>query len=52
MEQINDVLGDSDYRQYLHQVIHRCVEYGGHYKDIDDGISSGCPLARFLVHCT
>ncbi|MFT6373241.1 MAG: hypothetical protein ACJAZT_002000 [Gammaproteobacteria bacterium] len=28
------------------------MEYGGNYKDIDDGISSGCPPARFLVHCT
>ena len=45
MEQINDVVSDNDLRRYLYQVIHRCVEYGGLYKDIDKGISSGCSLS-------
>jgi RNA-directed DNA polymerase len=48
MEQINDVVDDSDLRHYLYQVIHRCVEYGGQFKDIGKGISRGCPLSPIL----
>ncbi|MFT6372687.1 MAG: hypothetical protein ACJAZT_001434 [Gammaproteobacteria bacterium] len=48
LEQINDAVGDSDLRHYLYQVIHRCVEYGGQFKDIGNGISRGCPLSPIL----
>jgi RNA-directed DNA polymerase len=48
MEMISDSVLDSDLRNYLYQIIHRCVEYGGEYKDIDNGISRGCPLSPNL----
>ncbi len=47
MEMINDYV-DGDLRNYLYQIIHRCVEYGGMYRDIDQGISRGCPLSPIL----
>jgi hypothetical protein len=28
--------------------MHRCVEYGGNYRDINQGISRGCPLSPIL----
>jgi hypothetical protein len=45
MDMINDSARDSDLRYYLCQVIHRCVEFGGEFKDIDSGISRGCPIS-------
>ena len=44
MELINDSV-DGDLRNYLYQIIHRCVEYGGEFTDIEQGISRGCPLS-------
>jgi RNA-directed DNA polymerase len=41
-------LTDTDLRHYLYQIIHRCVEYGGNYRDINQGISRGCPLSPIL----
>ena len=35
-------------QRYLYQVIHRTVEHGGNYKDINTGISRGCPLSPLL----
>jgi RNA-directed DNA polymerase len=48
MDMINETVADADLRHYLHQIMHRCVEYGGHYRDIDQGISRGCPLSPIL----
>lgn len=48
MEMINDTVRDRDLRYYLHQVIHRCVEFGGEFRDIEDGISRGCPISPLL----
>ncbi|MDC1287906.1 reverse transcriptase domain-containing protein [Gammaproteobacteria bacterium] len=48
MEMIHDSVRDTDLRYYLYQVIHRTVESGGEYKDIDSGISRGCPLSPLL----
>ncbi len=35
-------------RYYLYQVIHRCVEFGGEFRDIGEGISRGCPISPIL----
>jgi hypothetical protein len=48
VEMINDTVLDADLRHYLYQIIHRCVEFGGDYRDIDQGISRGCPLSPIL----
>jgi RNA-directed DNA polymerase len=48
MDMINETVTDADLRHYLYQIIHRCVEYGGNYRDIDQGISRGCPLSPVL----
>ncbi len=48
MEMINDSVQDKGLRYYLYQVIHRCVEFGGEFRDFDDGISRGCPLSPIL----
>jgi len=48
MEMINDTVRDMDLRYYLHQIMHRCVEFGGEFRDIDDGISRGCPISPLL----
>lgn len=48
MEMINDTIPDADLRHYLYQIIHRYVEFGGDYRDIDQGISRGCPLSPIL----
>jgi hypothetical protein len=48
MDMINETVADADLRHYLYQIMHRCVEYGGHYRDIDQGISRGCPLSPIL----
>jgi RNA-directed DNA polymerase len=48
MDMINDTVPDADLRHYLYQIMHRCVEYGGHYRDINQGISRGCPLSPIL----
>ncbi|MFT6372613.1 MAG: retron-type reverse transcriptase [Gammaproteobacteria bacterium] len=45
MEQVNDAVCDRDCRHYLYQVIHRSVKMGDLFKDIDKGISRGCPLS-------
>ena len=29
-------------------MIHRCVEFGGEFRDIEDGISRGCPISPLL----
>ncbi len=47
MEMIIDHV-DGDLRNYLYQIIHRCVEYGGEYRDINQGLSRGCPLSPIL----
>jgi CII-binding regulator of phage lambda lysogenization HflD len=48
MEMINDTVPDADLRHYLYQIIHRCVEFGGDFRDINQGISRGCPLSPLL----
>jgi hypothetical protein len=48
MDMINDTVADSGLRHYLYQIIHSCVEYGGEFRDIDQGISRGCPLSPIL----
>jgi RNA-directed DNA polymerase len=48
VEMINDTVPDANLRHYLYQIIHRCVEYGGNYRDINQGISRGCPLSPIL----
>jgi RNA-directed DNA polymerase len=32
----------------MYQVIHRCVEFGGEFRDIENGISRGCPISPLL----
>ncbi|MFT5658175.1 MAG: RNA-directed DNA polymerase [Gammaproteobacteria bacterium] len=48
VEMINDRVSDPDLRHYLYQTMHRCVEFGGDYRDINQGISRGCPLSPIL----
>jgi RNA-directed DNA polymerase len=48
MDMINDTVQGADLRHYLYQIMHRCVEYGGYYRDINQGISRGCPLSPIL----
>jgi RNA-directed DNA polymerase len=48
MDIINDTVQDADLNHYLYQIVHRCVEYGGNYRDINQGISRGCPLSPIL----
>jgi hypothetical protein len=48
MDMINDHIQDPDFRHYLYQVIRRCVGFGGEYRDIEGGISRGCPLSPIL----
>lgn len=48
MGMINDTIPDGDLRHYLFQVIHRSVEFGGEYRDIERGIARGCPLSPIL----
>jgi RNA-directed DNA polymerase len=48
MDMINYTVQDSGLRYYLYQVIHRCVEFGGEYQDMDGGIFRGCPLSPIL----
>jgi RNA-directed DNA polymerase len=48
MDMINDSVQDRNLRYYLYQVIHRCVEFGGEFRDIEDGISRGCPISPSL----
>ena len=50
MEMINDTVHDRGLRYYLYQIIHRCIEFGGEFSDIDDGISRGCPISPLLGH--
>ncbi len=45
---INDSVQEDTLRYYLYQVIHRCVEFGGEFKDIGEGISRGSPLSPML----
>jgi RNA-directed DNA polymerase len=45
MEMINDSVQDRNLRYYLYQAIHRCVEFGGEFREIDNGISRGCPIS-------
>ena len=46
---ICDAIESPIMRNYLHQVIYRCVEWGGIYTDIDRGISRGSPLSPLPV---
>ena len=39
MVMINETVADADLRHYPYQVMHRCVELVGNYRDIDQGIS-------------
>ena len=48
MDMIHDSVQDRNLRYYLYQVIHRCVEFGGEFRDIEDGISRGCPISPLL----
>ena len=48
MNMLNDHIQDPDIRHYLYQVVRRCVEFGGEYRDIEGGISRGCPLSPVL----
>ncbi len=48
MEMINNTVRDRDLRHYLYQIMHRCVEFGGEFRDIGEGISRGCPLSPIL----
>jgi hypothetical protein len=48
MDMINDHIQDPDLRHYLYQVIRSCVEFGGEYRNIEGGISRGCPLSPIL----
>lgn len=48
IEMIDDTVRDKDLRYYLYQVIRRCVESGGVFRDIDEGIARGCPLSPLL----
>jgi hypothetical protein len=48
MDLINNTVHDKDLRYYLYQITHRCVEFGGEYKDMDNGISRGCPFSPIL----
>jgi hypothetical protein len=48
MDMINETVPDADLRHYLYQTMHRCVECGGNYRDINQGISRGCSLSLIL----
>jgi RNA-directed DNA polymerase len=48
MDMINDTVPDADLPHYLYQIMHRCVEYGGNYQDINQGVSRGCLLSPIL----
>ena len=48
MDMIHDSVRDRNLRHYLYRVIHRCVEFGGEFRDIDNGISRGCPISPLL----
>jgi RNA-directed DNA polymerase len=48
MDIINDTVQDANLSHYLCQIVHRCVEYGCNYRDINQGISRGCPLSPIL----
>ena len=48
IEQIHQQIENKTLRHYLYQVVHRTVEYGGNYQDINHGISRGCPISPIL----
>jgi len=48
IEQIHQQIENKILRRYLYQVVHRSVEYGGNYQDINKGISRGCSLSPIL----
>jgi RNA-directed DNA polymerase len=48
VEMINDSVQDRNLRHYLYQVIHRCAEFGGEFREINGGISRGCPISPIL----
>jgi retron-type reverse transcriptase len=48
MEMIHDSVSDRDLRYYLYQIIHRTVEFGGEFREIDNSISRGCPISPIL----
>jgi len=48
IEQIHQHIKNKLLRRYLYQIVHRIVEYGGNYQDINKGISRGCPLSPIL----
>ena len=45
IDQIHTQISNKICRRYCYQIIHRTVEYGGNYLDIQKGISRGCPLS-------
>jgi len=48
IEKIHQQIDNKTLRRYLYQVVHRTVEYGGDYHDINHGISRGCPINPIL----
>lgn len=48
MEQVHQQIKNKVLKYYLWQVIHRCVEWGGLYRDIKQGISRDCSLSPIL----
>lgn len=48
MEQIHKQVSNTALKRYVWQVIHRCVEFGGLYREVKQGISRGCSLSPIL----
>jgi len=48
MEQIHNQVSNKALKRYVWQVIRRCVECGGLYREIKQGISRGCSLSPIL----
>ena len=48
MDRLAGVIKDPDMLNLLCQCVHRCVEWGGLFRDIDKGIPRGCPLSPML----
>jgi hypothetical protein len=48
LNQIADQISNRVLRNYCYQAVRRTVEYGGTFKEIERGISSGCALSPLL----
>lgn len=48
LDQLAEHIRDPTLLNYLWQVIRRTVCHGGHYREIQQGISRGCPLSPLL----